>query len=45
VTEEMALGWVPFDGLTFGVVGVASLAGTVVVVNRRRPACPAQRRL
>jgi hypothetical protein len=37
VTDEMALGWAPYDGLIFGLVGVASLAATLVVVNRRSP--------
>ncbi|MBA2631382.1 MAG: hypothetical protein H0U86_00010 [Chloroflexi bacterium] len=38
VTDEMALGWAPFDGLTFGVVGMVGFAGTIMLVNRRRPA-------
>lgn len=38
VSDEMALGWAPYDGAIFGVVGVLSLAGAVVLVNRRRPA-------
>lgn len=38
VTEEMAMRWAPYDGLTFGLVGLASLGGTIVLVNRRRPA-------
>ncbi len=38
VTDDMALGWAPFDGLTFGVVGVLGIAGATVLVNRRRPA-------
>lgn len=38
VSDEMALAWAPYDGAIFGVVGVLSLAATVVLVNRRRPA-------
>lgn len=38
VSDEMALGWAPYDGAIFGIVGVLSLAGAVVLVNRRRPA-------
>jgi len=37
VTDEMALGWAPYDALAFGLVGVASIGGAVVLVNRRRP--------
>jgi hypothetical protein len=37
VTAEQALGWAPYDALIFGLVGTASIAGTIVVVNRRRP--------
>ena len=37
VTEEVALGWASYDALAFGLVGVASLAAAVVVVDRRRP--------
>jgi hypothetical protein len=37
VTEEMALGWELYDGLIFGMVGVISLAGAIVLVNRSRP--------
>jgi hypothetical protein len=37
VSDEMALGWAPYDGLIFGLVGALSIAATVVVVNRRRP--------
>jgi hypothetical protein len=37
VTEEMALGWQIYDGLAFGAIGVLSVAGTGVLVNRRRP--------
>jgi len=38
VTDQMTLGWTPFDGLTFGVVGMMGIAGTIMLVNRRRPA-------
>jgi hypothetical protein len=38
VTDDMALGWAPYDGVTFGVVGMAGIAGTIMLVNRRRPA-------
>jgi hypothetical protein len=38
VTDDMALGWAPFDGITFGVVGMVGIAGTIMLVNRRRPA-------
>jgi len=37
VTMEMALGWAPYDALAFVIVGVASIAGTIPMVNRRRP--------
>jgi hypothetical protein len=37
VTEEMAMGWAPYDGLIFGLLGLVSLGATVVLVNRRRP--------
>lgn len=37
ITDEMALGWAPFDGLAFGLVGVIGLGSSVVLVNRRRP--------
>ncbi|MGH2456206.1 MAG: hypothetical protein ACRDHD_08110 [Candidatus Limnocylindria bacterium] len=37
VTDEMALGWAPFDGITFGLVGLIGLGGAAVLVNRRRP--------
>jgi len=37
VSDEMALGWAPYDGLIFGLVGAISIGVTVVVVNRRRP--------
>ena len=38
VTDDMALGWAPYDGVTFGVVGMIGIAGTIMLVNRRRPA-------
>lgn len=37
VTEAMAVGWAPYDALIFGLVGVVSVAGTIPLVNRRRP--------
>ena len=37
VSDERALGWAPYDGLIFGLVGALSITATVVVVNRRRP--------
>jgi hypothetical protein len=37
VTEEMAMGWAPYDGLIFGLLGLVSLGSTIVLVNRRRP--------
>lgn len=37
VTREMALGWAPYDALCFVLVGFASLAGTTLVVNQKRP--------
>lgn len=37
VTEEVALGWAPYDALSFGVVGIASIGATILIVNRRRP--------
>ena len=38
VSEEVATGWALYEGLGFSLVGAASLAGAIVVVNRRRPA-------
>jgi hypothetical protein len=38
VTDEMALGWAAYDGFTFGLIGLAGIGGTVLLVNRRRPA-------
>lgn len=37
VTDAMALGWAPYDGIAFGVIGLVGLGATVVLVNRRRP--------
>jgi hypothetical protein len=37
ITDEMALGWAPFDGVAFGLIGVIGLGSAVVLVNRRRP--------
>jgi hypothetical protein len=37
VTNEMALGWAPFDALCYGIVGLASLAGAVLIMNQKRP--------
>ena len=37
VTDEMALGWAPYDGVSFGIVGLLGVAGGYMVVNRRRP--------
>lgn len=37
ITDEAASGWASYDALIFGLVGVASIGGAVVVVNRRRP--------
>lgn len=37
VTDEMAMGWAPYDGLAFGVVGCVTVAGTFILINRRRP--------
>ena len=31
------MGWAPYDGLIFGLVGLVSLGATIVLVNRRRP--------
>lgn len=38
VTDEMAMRWAPYDGAIFGSVGLAAIAGAIVLVNRRRPA-------
>jgi hypothetical protein len=37
VTDDMALGWAPFDGATFGFAGLAGIGGTIILVNKRRP--------
>ena len=37
VTEEAAMGWGRYDALIFSLVGVLSLAASIVVVDRRRP--------
>jgi len=37
VTDEIAMGWAPYDALVYSLVGAASVAGAIVVVNRRRP--------
>ncbi|MEX2136991.1 MAG: hypothetical protein WEB29_08615 [Chloroflexota bacterium] len=37
VTDDMALGWAPYDGITFGLVGLAGVGAAVWLVNRRRP--------
>jgi hypothetical protein len=37
VSDDMALGWAPYDGLIFSLVGAFTVATTVVVVSRRRP--------
>jgi hypothetical protein len=37
VTDEMALGWAPYDGITFGLVGLIGIGSAIVLVNRRRP--------
>lgn len=38
VSDALAIGWAPFDGLIFGTVGVAGIATAFALVNRRRPA-------
>lgn len=37
VTDQTALGWAPYDGVIFGVIGTVGLASAFVLVNRRRP--------
>jgi len=37
VGEEDAMGWARYDMLIFGLVGIASVAAAIVVVDRRRP--------
>lgn len=38
VTDATALGWAPYDGLTFAMAGFGGLGATVLLVHRRRPA-------
>lgn len=38
VTEEVASGWAPYDALAFSLAGAGSLAATILIVDRRRPA-------
>lgn len=37
VTDEMAMRWAPYDGITFGLVGLIGIGSAIVLVNRRRP--------
>lgn len=37
VTEAAAAGWAPYDALGFGLVGTVTIAGAIVVMDRRRP--------
>jgi hypothetical protein len=37
VTDEMAMRWAVYDGLTFGLVGLIGIGSAAVLVNRRRP--------
>lgn len=37
VTREMALQWAAYDALSFSSAGLASLAGTILIVNRKQP--------
>jgi hypothetical protein len=37
VTDELALGWAPYDALAFSLIGLGSIGAAIVVVNRRRP--------
>jgi len=37
VTDEVATGWTAYDVGLFGIIGVLSAAGSIVVVNTRRP--------
>jgi len=39
----MALGWAPYDALPFDLVGMASFAGAIVLVNQPRPTLSANR--
>jgi hypothetical protein len=38
ITAETARGWVPVETAGFGLLGLALVLGTVVIVDRRRPA-------
>lgn len=38
VPQEAAMGWIPYDVAAFSAIGLVSMAGAVVLVNRRRPA-------
>lgn len=38
VTDAAAAGWAAYDGLAFGIIGVAALGATISLVNCRRPA-------
>ncbi len=37
VTQATAMGWARYDMLAFGIAGFASIAGTLLIVDRRRP--------
>lgn len=37
VSQQTAMGWVGYDMLTFGLIGMLSLGATVLVIDRRRP--------
>lgn len=37
VTDATALGWAPYDGLAFGLLGLGGIGATMLLVNRRRP--------
>lgn len=37
VSQEVAMGWARYDVLIFGLVGIASIAAGIAVVDRRRP--------
>lgn len=38
VTDQVAMGWAPYDGIAFGMVGAISIGGAIWLMNRRRPA-------
>ena len=38
VTRDMALAWGLYDALGYGLVGSASIAGTILIVRQKRPA-------